>query len=130
MSTDLPMWAISERKLSLGRSATGRGAADEEATVEGVIAGVAGPGAGFSSGRAFHILPPRWGHRHYTATFGRGKVLSPLPRCSPVLRRDCRPTGGIGRLKDGTVGQLISTPSETRPQRELHLNHECPIVTN
>src|SRR5438105_15916765 len=84
------MWAISERKFSLGRSATGREiAADGEATVEGVIAGVAGPGAGFSSGRAFHILPPRWGHRHYTATFGRGKVLSPLPSVLPVPRRDC-----------------------------------------
>src|SRR5437764_14008313 len=89
MSTDFPMWAISERKFSLGRSATGRGiAADEEATVEGVIAGIVGPGAGFSSGRAFHILPPRWGHRHYTATFGRGKVLSPLPSVLPVPRRD------------------------------------------
>src|SRR5437868_11604920 len=90
MSTDLPMWAISERKLSLGRSATGRGiAADEEATVEGVIAGIVGPGAGFSSGRAFHILPPRWGHRHYTATFRRSKVLSPLHSGLPVLSRDC-----------------------------------------
>src|SRR5437588_12009756 len=108
MSTDFPMWAISERKFSLGRSATGRGmAADGEATVEGVIAGVAGPGAGFSSGRAFHILPPRWGHRHYTATFGRGKVLSPLHSVLPVQRRDAPlppAAGGIGRLKDGTPG--------------------------
>src|SRR5437667_4682753 len=108
MSTDLPMWAISERKFSLGRSAIGRGiAADGEATVEGVIAGVAGPGAGFSSGRAFHILPPRWGHRHYTATFRRSKVLSPLPSGLPVLRCECtyrQLAGGIGRLKDGTAG--------------------------
>src|SRR5207253_4167080 len=107
MSTDLPMWAISERKLSLGRSATGRGAADEEATVAGVIAGVAGPGAGFSSERAFHILPPRWGHRHYTATFRRGKVLSPLPSVLPVPRRKCtyrQPASGTKALKDGTAG--------------------------
>src|SRR5437588_4305939 len=98
MSTDFPMWAISERKFSLGRSATGRGmAADEEATVEGVIAGVAGPGVGFSSGRAFHILPPKWGHRHYTATFGRGKVLSPLPSGLPYCAATapcCQPAGG------------------------------------
>src|SRR5438067_1381612 len=103
MSTDLPMWAISERKLSLGRSATGRGAADEEATVEGVIAGVAGPGgAGFSSGRAFHILPPRWGHRHYTATFRRSKVLSPLPSGLPYCAATapcCQPAGGTRAAK-------------------------------
>src|SRR5205814_5903928 len=108
MSTDFPMWAISERKFSLGRSATGRGmAADGEATVEGVIAGIVGPGAGFSSGRAFHILPPRWGHRHYTATFGRGKVLSPLHSVllySAAMHPCRQPAGGTRRLKDGTPG--------------------------
>src|SRR5438105_4534556 len=109
MSTDLPMCATSERKLSAGRGVAGRGIAIAKGVVVGVAdAGIPGVGAGFSSGLAFHILPPKVGHRHYTATFPCGKVLSPHPPIGPsrwwLLFSYPGAEVARGRAKGGTEG--------------------------